>query len=783
YRMGVNSDDGFVLSTGPGGPGPFGLVLGSFNGGRGASDSVFDFAVEAAGDYPFRLLWWEGGGGANVEWFAVNIDTGEKILVNHTNPNSVKAFRTGAGRAYVKSLLPANGYTGVNPNVTVRAELVDGATTVVDGSVSLVIDGNPVTATIVNGATTTVTWTPAAGLPVDSTHTGRLIWTESTTPATVWTNNFTFTIRRMVPDDLPAQGAFWIEAEDWDHSSGQSVASASTMPYLGGAYDGLAGVLNVDYFDDQNDGDAGIDFTYRTDKRPNHVNITVNTANRFAVDRPGPVDLTIDYRIGWVGNTWCNYTRQVPAGVYKAYAALSIDNSNVDAMQADLDRVTAGVGTTSQTLERLGTFFGRGNGAWGSSEMAVLRDSLGNDAIFNVEGANTTFRVTARSGDFAWFVLIPTTSPAKLRTGPPQGTAPFSIPHTLKWVLDDFSTTINTATASLKIDGATVTAPAFTVTKTGKVTTATYVADIGNPHTYEFSINDSAGATIATTGVFIGNFMTPSPTGMFLIETEDFNTAGGQVQAAVNTMPYLGNAYNGLSATANIDYARTADEPSGNVYRLTEVPNVPFSGDGDMVRARDAAGAATWTLTANYRLGWAGAGNWYNFTRQIPAGSYQVWASMSYGDATDADVQLVGNLSRVTSDPTQGSQTIESIGYFRGPATGGWGANQLVPLRASDTDISGPAAVVTLGGPTATTLRFEDASGDLDYFMLVPSAPGLRFNPPGLSGGQMTISWTGTGTLQQTDSLSPPNWGPAPSQANPQTVTASDASKYYRLQQ
>ena len=57
-----------------------------------------------------------------------------------------------------------------------------------------------------------------------------------------------------------------------------------------------------------------------------------------------------------------------------------------------------------------------------------------------------------------------------------------------------------------------------------------------------------------------------------------------------------------------------------------------------------------------------------------------------------------------------------------------------------------------------------------------------KFDPPVLSGNQVTLSWTGKGNLEQTDSLSPPNWGPAPSQANPQTVPAT-GTRFYRIRQ
>ena len=60
-----------------------------------------------------------------------------------------------------------------------------------------------------------------------------------------------------------------------------------------------------------------------------------------------------------------------------------------------------------------------------------------------------------------------------------------------------------------------------------------------------------------------------------------------------------------------------------------------------------------------------------------------------------------------------------------------------------------------------------------------------KFNAPTIAAGNVTISWTGTGTLtlEQTDSLSPPNWQPAPSQANPQTPPATTGTKFYRIKQ
>ena len=811
YRMGVNSDDGFKVTVAPGVPNPFGLVLGSFDGVRGSSDSLFDFVATADGYYPFRLLWWQGDGGANLEWFVVDLATGNKYLVNQNDPKAVTAFRTGTGRAYVQSVLPADGWGGVTTNANEKLKIVlqDARTTVVAGSIVLQIDGAAVTPTINrSGLTTTVTQNaPAGGYAWGSTHTGTLIWGESTSPQTMWTNNFSFSVISQTPDDLPAN-SFWIEAEDFNATGTPVPASVSTMPYDVGVsmpYDTIGATWNVDY--NNNDSHENTNpTTYRSTGDPDtdgrSIDLTTSTGGRFAERRPGGFDMTSNYRIGWVDNgEWYNYTRTIPPGVYTAFAALSYGataGTVPHALAGKLSIVTSGVGTTTQTLQDLGTFDAPASGAWGDNDLVPMKGADGTEGVFKLSGtAATTLRFTTGSGDYDWFVLVPVTGiPAKLQSVDPDGLHfPVSRDAVIKWTFVDFSTTFNTASAKLKINGADVVAPQFTVTKTGDVTTATYdppgLFEIGKAYSYELTWADSGGTSHTNSGSFLAHYMPGSPANMFLIEDEDFNTGGGQVQAAANTMPYLGGAYNGLAAVPNIDYARPANEPSGDIYRTNEVPNVPMSAQNDAngtVRATDATGTPTWTLTTNYRLGWADSGNWYNYTRQIPAGNYQVWASMSFGEAPSAALQLRGNLSQVTSDPTKANQTIASVGYFRAPATGGWGANRLVPLRTTATDASGDAAVVSLGGATPTTLRFEDESGDADYIILVSTGPSFRFNPPTISGNGVNLSWLGTAALlQEASNLtgSPSDWSNiATNPASPVTLPIGTAArKFYRLQQ
>lgn len=92
HTFGVRSDDGFKLSSGAGFADPNALVLGQKT--SGTFDGTFDFVAEQAGLYPFRMVWYERGGGAYVELFTVNRTTAEKTLVDDPGaPSAIKAYR------------------------------------------------------------------------------------------------------------------------------------------------------------------------------------------------------------------------------------------------------------------------------------------------------------------------------------------------------------------------------------------------------------------------------------------------------------------------------------------------------------------------------------------------------------------------------------------------------------------------------------------------------------------------------------------------------------------
>lgn len=63
-----------------------------------------------------------------------------------------------------------------------------------------------------------------------------------------------------------------------------------------------------------------------------------------------------------------------------------------------------------------------------------------------------------------------------------------------------------------------------------------------------------------------------------------------------------------------------------------------------------------------------------------------------------------------------------------------------------------------------------------------PPPAQAKFNAPVLQGGNLSVSWSGTGKLQEADVVTGP-WNDAANQTNPQTVTVTGKAKFYRIKQ
>lgn len=203
------------------------------------------------------------------------------------------------------------------------------------------------------------------------------------------------------PNELPREGAFVVEAEDYNFGSGQHVAAASVMPYYGGAYSNRVGMLNVDYFNT----DGADSQAYRPLPAPNNVNLLDNLAGRYGAERPGWM-VERNWRIGWAANgDWQQYTRTIPAGEYWVYAALSHEGRSAGQLRGSLELVTGDPTQAGAATSLLGDFEAPGTGGWGQNTLVLMRGG-GTPAVVTLTQPTTTFRFNLASGDLDWFVLI-----------------------------------------------------------------------------------------------------------------------------------------------------------------------------------------------------------------------------------------------------------------------------------------------------------------------------------------------------------------------------------------
>lgn len=168
----VNSDDGFLTTAGDIADVLRAKFAGEFNGGRGASDTVFPVYAAEAGVYGFRTIYEEGGGGANIEILTVAED-GSHVLVNDLANGGLPAYRAvvSADRTLVTAATPVPGSTGVSFLTPISVTIKDGADAVDASSVKLSLDGVELAAAASkNNGITTITFQPTVAFAPLSKH-------------------------------------------------------------------------------------------------------------------------------------------------------------------------------------------------------------------------------------------------------------------------------------------------------------------------------------------------------------------------------------------------------------------------------------------------------------------------------------------------------------------------------------------------------------------------------------------------------------------------------------
>ena len=810
YHLIFNSDDGFRTTCDPQiGEVLTSLLVGEADYGRGASDTVSILYVPQAGYYPMRTVWEQGGGGSNLEWSGM-----EQVPAKNPrallNADVVKAEVTTALKCYRETTAPVPaGITFIDParnsgnpyppDVVLRVEITDGSAGAVDqGSIVLQLDGAAVTPTkSYTAPKTELTYTPPDFLASGSSHTMQVTFTGPGGQSYLGTNAFTILSYTTIPPSmaLPAavvdknkpgfliktvqqgiQGAgSGTNPEDYP---GNSTYVAETMIHgLFGwpntadlsAFTGPGGYYEEAYVINYN-GASGNIGNFPDPNAPNVPGIPGTAVNE---------------------NGFANYAQEILTVLDFTKAGLYCMGVNSD----DGFRTTVGNPNEATRRGRPMTL-GEYDGGRGASDtlfyFRILTPGLypfrtlweegggGNNVewfmvtptqqrvlINDVDNNPTTaikayqYPLTSKGSPWIkYFTPVRNTAyfnsnlAAGFHTGPDAG---------VKIVLEDGETAVTTESVKMQFDRVDVTP---TVTKTGTETTATYQPpaplEAGSTHRVDVWFLDRRVNWSFSVG--------PLPTPKFFIQAADFNYDSGKTVPAASVMPYDGTAYAGLGGVVDVDLhpGGDGDQPW---YRFGYNGGVPMSLSNDRDRG-------VCEVACDFRIGWVGGGQWWNYTRDFPAGAYNVYAAISY-DGTGAG-QCHATLQEVAGATTS-NQTLTPLGIFDAPGThdiGGWGANALVPLK----DAGGNMVELTLGG--AKTLRYSATSGDWDYMLFIPpSAVAPKITKVQVNtDGTLTIEWTGGGTLQYTASLTPPiQWTDVTGQQSPFTFQPPAKTLFGRI--
>ena len=227
YYMGVNSDDGFAVYAGPNARDLFAIDLGRFDGGRGPNDTIFQFRVTQAGLYPFRLVYYQGDGGAALEWFTLNPLTGEKILINDpANVSAINAYRqiNVGERPFVSSISPTENAIDIPVDAPIVIKVEEPGATIQANTIQLTVNGQTVTPQVAKaGTTTTITYDPAQNLPSETTIPVVLTFTDSASSQR--TANFSFTTE-FVPPVIEGANIAWVSFHAADDQPSAAAATA-----------------------------------------------------------------------------------------------------------------------------------------------------------------------------------------------------------------------------------------------------------------------------------------------------------------------------------------------------------------------------------------------------------------------------------------------------------------------------------------------------------------------------------------------------------------------------
>jgi hypothetical protein len=224
-------------------------------------------------------------------------------------------------------------------------------------------------------------------------------------------------------------------------------------------------------------------------------------------------------------------------------------------------------------------------------------------------------------------------------------------------------------------------------------------------YTAMISVTDLLGISAATTA----NFDTYAP--LFVWEAENWDFTNGMYIDSPVVSTNSASSYYAQTGTSGVDETvlnYSGANPHG--WRPLDLQSTDVSGD---VTRQPYITAGI----SDYQVGFFNSGNWLNYTRTFPSGTYYVYGRLAEG----AGAAGTATLSLVTNGWGTGSQSVAQLGVFSFTGAG-WSSYGYVPL----TDNSGNPIAITLSGVNTLRLTSTTAGGvNVNFLMLVPAKTDL----------------------------------------------------------
>ena len=245
-RTDVNDDDGYAVFVGAN-PRDFSAIKileftrGSaqpFAGNQHIENQVLVNAP-VAGAYPFRIVYWQTGRGANLQFYTIDTNSTERILINDPIiTRSPRAWRSSTdprfNAPYVSQISPVPGSAGVSSSDPIEVILFNGSGSTIDtNSVQLTLNNTPVAATTTrSGSMVTVGFAPNPNR-TDANNQLRLTFQDSAGTNRMY--EWAFQITTSGGSATPITG-------QWNFDAGDLSATVGTdLAYLNPSFDGPTG--------------------------------------------------------------------------------------------------------------------------------------------------------------------------------------------------------------------------------------------------------------------------------------------------------------------------------------------------------------------------------------------------------------------------------------------------------------------------------------------------------------------------------------------------------------